>query len=436
MIKILTAAVGCLFAAGPLFAQALTIDQVAELSAAGLGDEAIIAKMRRDGATFDLSAAQMLDLKRRGVSAPVIAAMLGTGAPAATISPAMSLTSPDPMAPHPAGVYLLVKGPSVEMQKLDATVVNQAKSGGIWGYVLTGGIASLSIKATIQNETARVGVGDPSPVFFFFFDESNPEAARQSVAWTSGTAATVNSPSEFTLIRLNEKDGRREARVGSMNIGGTKTGVMDQDRIAFQYDAVRPGVYRVTPREPLEPGEYGFIYSLAAGGAAGALAARIFDFSVQPRAGVQLASVVPSEHSVSKVAPSTSSLPPAAGAQWRQASYSPGTSIAFIDAASVRRQGDVVRFQEALYYRPDQGSDHFVALREASCRDRSFRNISVSYYLGKSAAGSKGESAEAITPKLGTVDDETVLTACGSRKFGKLFEDPDAAAASFFSTAK
>lgn len=138
--------------------------------------------------------------------------------------------------------------------------------------------------------------------------------------------------------------------------------------------------------------------------------------------------------------PATSAAIPSAAmqavAQWRQASYSPGTSIAFIDAASVRRQGDVVRFQEALYYRLDRGTDHFVALREANCRDRSFRNISVSYYLGKSAVGSKGESAEATTPKRGTVDEETVLTACGSRKFGKSFEDTDAAAASFFSTAK
>lgn len=220
-----------------------------------------------------------------------------------------------------------------------------------------------------------------------------------------------------------------------MNIGGAKTGVMDKDRLAFQYDLVRPGVYRIAPREPLEPGEYGFIYSLGTGGAAGALAARIFDFSVQPGADARPASAAPSEHSTSKAAPPTSP-PPAADAQWRQASYSPGTSIAFIDAASVSRQGDVVRFQEALYYRPYQGSDHFVALREANCRDRSFRNISVRYYLAKSVVGSKGESANAVTPKPGTVDEETILTACGSRKFGKLFADPDTAAASFFGIVK
>lgn len=433
MIKILMGAAGFLFAAGPLFAQVLTIDQVAELSAAGLGDEAIIAKMRRDGAVFDLSAAQMLDLKKRGVSAAVIAAMLGTGASFATANPTMSLISPDPMISHPAGVYVLLDG---RMQRLDATVTNQAKTGGIIGYALTAGIASMSIKAAIQNETARVSVNDARPVFYAFFDESNPEAARQNVAWASGTAATVTSPSEFTLIRLIKKDGRREARVGSVNIGGAKTGVMDKDRLAFQYDLVRPGVYRVMPREPLESGEYGFIYSLGTGGAAGALAARIFDFSVQPGADVQLASIAPSEHSVPKTMPAMPLASPTVSVQWRQASYSPGMSVAFIDASSVRRQGETVLFQERFYYRPDQGSDHFAALREANCRDRSFRNISVTYYLGSSVVGSEGEGVEKFSPKVGTVDEETILTACGSRKFGKLFDDPDTAARLFFAKAE
>ncbi len=90
----------------------------------------------------------------------------------------------------------------------------------------------------------------------------------------------VSSPSEFTLIRLIRKDGRREARVGSMNIGGAKTGVMDKDRIAFDYKMVRPGVFKVAATGPLTPGEYGFIFALNGGGAGGALTARIFDFSV------------------------------------------------------------------------------------------------------------------------------------------------------------
>lgn len=91
----------------------------------------------------------------------------------------------------------------------------------------------------------------------------------------------VTSPSEFTLIRMQKKTGRREARVGSMNIAGSKTGVMDKDRLPFLHQMVRPGVYQVDVTKPLEAGEYGFIFSIAGGGAGGAMTARIFDFSVK-----------------------------------------------------------------------------------------------------------------------------------------------------------
>jgi len=150
---------------------------------------------------------------------------------------------------------------------------------------------------------------------------------------------------------------------------------------------------------------------------------------VQNEARMQLASV---STSIPTSAPGA--VVPA-GAQWHQASYSPGLSVAFIDAASVRRDGETVRFWEMLHYRPDQRSDHFVAQREANCRDHSFRNLSVTYYLGKTAAGSDGEGTERIKPQKGTVDDEIVQTACGTRQFGKLFEDPDTAARLFFAEA-
>ncbi|MFC3440883.1 hypothetical protein ACFOKF_06660 [Sphingobium rhizovicinum] len=275
----MTAAAIALALATPALAETLTVDSVIALASAGIGDEAVIAKIKSSGTKFDLSTDQMLALKSKGVSGPIIAAML-SNAPAAA-APAMSMDSPDPLVPHPTGVYLLsYMGSGARMQRIDPTATNQAKTGGIFGYALTGGIASMSIKAAIQNETARVHAQPGKPSFYFFFDESNPETARLSTSWSSGNAATVSSPSEFTLIRLMKKDGRREARVGSANIGGAKTGVMDKDRIAFDYEMVRPGVFRVTPTADLPAGEYGFIYALTPGGSSGAMTARIFDFSI------------------------------------------------------------------------------------------------------------------------------------------------------------
>lgn len=91
----------------------------------------------------------------------------------------------------------------------------------------------------------------------------------------------VTSPAEFTLIKLTSRKGRREARVGSVNIGGAKSGVMDKDQIPFVYEMVRPGVFRATPKAEIASGEYGFIYAISGCGTAGALTARVFDFSVR-----------------------------------------------------------------------------------------------------------------------------------------------------------
>lgn len=264
--------------ASPVLADTLTVDSITQLTAAGIDDEAIIAKIHSSNSRFDLTTDQMIALKAKGVSGPVIAAMLGAGSNGGV---SMVPESPDPLTPHPTGVYLLTVGPpAAKMTKIDATISSQAKTGGIFGYALTAGIASMSIKASIQNASAHTKSESDRPTFYFFFDESNPDTGRTNSTWLTGMVANVSSPNEFTLVRLTQKSGRREARVDSMNIGGAKTGVMDSDRIPFTYDLVRPGVFKITPDKPLVPGEYGFIFSLAGGGAGGALTARIFDFSV------------------------------------------------------------------------------------------------------------------------------------------------------------
>lgn len=266
-----------ILAATPAVAETLNNQLIVALTGAGLGDEAIVAKIKSSTGAYDLSTDQIIALKQKGVSGPVIAAMLASTMPV-TGPVSYSMTALDPMVAHPTGVYLV--GPTA-LTRIDATVSNQAKTGGIIGYALTGGIASMSVKAAIPGDTARAAAAVGKPSFLMFFDESNPESARQVTAFASGAAATVTSPAEFTLIKLTPKKGRREARVGSMNIGGAKSGVMDKDQIPFDYEMVRPGVFRVSPKTELGKGEYGFIYAISGSGTGGALTARVFDFSVR-----------------------------------------------------------------------------------------------------------------------------------------------------------
>jgi hypothetical protein len=286
MMKYGVLALGCaLLFASPAAAETLTNSTVIELVRAGIGNDAVIAKIKASDGKYNLGTDDLIALKNQGVSSDVIAAMIGASTKADAGPAAMSLTDINPMTPHPSGLYL-INASANRLDRIDPTVSNQAKTGGILGYALTGGIASMSVKVAITGEAARVAAQSAAPSFYFFFDASNPQTANIASSWAAGSAQTVSSPSEFTLIRLMEKKGRREARVGSLNIGGAKTGVMDKDRIAFDYQMVRDGVYKVTPKQPLEPGQYGFIYALTGGGSGGAMTARIFDFSVTPSATV------------------------------------------------------------------------------------------------------------------------------------------------------
>lgn len=277
-------ALGCvLIFASPVSAETLTNANVVELVKAGIGNDAIIAKIKSTEGHYNLTTDDLIALKDAGVPGDVIAAMIAGPAKPEPTAAAMSLTDINPMVPHPSGVYF-IDAPGNRLQRIDPTMSNQAKTGGIFGYALTMGIASMSIKVAIAGDAARVAAPTGVPSFYFFFDASNPATSNLASSWASGSAQTVTSPSEFTLIRLMPKNGRREARVGSMNIAGAKTGVMDSDRIAFDYEMVRPGVYKVTPKQMLKPGQYGFIYAIAGAGTAGAMSARIFDFSVSSSA--------------------------------------------------------------------------------------------------------------------------------------------------------
>jgi hypothetical protein len=259
----------------------LNNDSVLRMIAAGIPEQAIVAKIKASPNRFELGTDQLIALKDKGVSGPILAAMLE---PVAKAPEELSDTSPDPMVPHYPGVYMF--GPeSGTMVRLMPTASNQVKTGGLLGYAFTGGIASLSFKALIPGDRARVRAGAARPTFYMFFDESVPRDLIRGDAsvWNSGAGSSTVAPDEMSLVRFMDKKGAREARVGSANIAGGKSGVMDKDRITFTSEQVRPGVFKVTVTTDLPPGEYGFIKSLSGGnvaGGGGALTARVFDFGI------------------------------------------------------------------------------------------------------------------------------------------------------------
>jgi hypothetical protein len=270
-------------------AQAETLDnrKVVQLIKVGLGNEAVIAKINASATQFDVSTDALVALKTAGVPSPVIAAMIDASSGANVSSnAAASSDSPDPKAPHPSGIYLLEtwRAAGGRMLVIDPTTSNQTKTGGFLGYALTGGIASMSFKTVIPNAHAHSVAQTGRPAFYFYFDRANRSLSggAASTFWMNGS---VTSPNEFSLVRFDVKDNRREAKVGKLNIGGAKAGVMDKDRIPFSYTQIAPGVFEVKPDAALADGEYGFLYSSSTGTGAGmaglgATTAKIFDFSI------------------------------------------------------------------------------------------------------------------------------------------------------------
>ena len=269
--------------AAPALGETLSNGSIIALSQAGLGPEAIVAKIHASPGAYDLGTDQLIALKKAGVADAVIAAMLEASGDSGVSANALGASdSTDPRAPHAAGIYLLTPA---KMVRMDATAGNQTKNSGLLGYAFTGGIAKMKIKTVLPNPTARVKATGVRPVFYFYFDQADASLSHGGF-WLAGPGATVTSPSEFSLVRFEKTKSGREVVLGQFNIGGMKTGVMDKARVPFSYADVSPGVFRVTPDADLPPGEYGFVYSATATGTGvgfyggGSMASRIFDFSV------------------------------------------------------------------------------------------------------------------------------------------------------------
>lgn len=257
--------------------EVLNNQTVVSLVQAGLGSESVIAKIKASAGTYDTSTSALIALKQANVPDAVIAAMVDRSTSPVLANATADNASPNPLAPHSPGIYLLEPAGAGRMHRIDATVSNQTKSSNMLGYVMTSGISSMRMKSVIPNPFARVRTSGRRPVFYFYL---NPKGVMAEVSqFGSPLNAVANSPNEFSLLRLDQKKDRREVSIGSFNaFSGIKTGVRDKARIAFSYEDVAPGVYKVIPSADLPPGEYGYILSMTSTGGAGA---RVFDFSIR-----------------------------------------------------------------------------------------------------------------------------------------------------------
>jgi hypothetical protein len=246
---------------------ALTNDDVVRMVGAGLGDDTVIAKIRGSKTGFDTSAEALIDLKKAGLSDAVIRAMINPQA-----SPAPGGLVGQEIEP---GVYLEQDG---QLVPIEPTIVSETKTANRWGAAFSYGISKVKLKAVVLGRQARTQARETKPVFHFYFGVSG--------AGLMFPVPSATSPNEFLLLRMDQKDSRREFQVGKAGVGSAAGGASTDDkvRVAFQSEKLGAGHYRVTLAAPLSPGEYCFFHPQGMGGPVGGAGGKVFDFSVRPGA--------------------------------------------------------------------------------------------------------------------------------------------------------
>lgn len=286
-------------------------EDIARMVAGSVDDKLIYAKILNTKSTFDLTASGMVWLHNNKVDsdiikammapppAPVSAAQLTIREPqqasttearasetAASASKTPTVVAPTaskpraPLSPLPTEVGIHMRLAGNALMSLEKNQYQGVKTSNTFGSAITGGLSAAKIKAVITNPEAAIRTSDANVEFYFVFETSTTTLGRSAQTW----GATLTSPNEFVLLRLDKHDTRREVTVASRSAFNAQSGTDDKDAVPFTFTRLKTGVYRVVTKTPLSPGEYAFFPSAGtAQGTAGS--ARLFDFGVDVSTG-------------------------------------------------------------------------------------------------------------------------------------------------------
>lgn len=251
--------------------EVLTNSSVINLCTKGLSPSIIISKIKTSKTNFDVTSDALIKLKEQKISDDIVNAMVEASANTENISGDTN----DPNSYHESGIYYynpIINKP--EMILLEPSVSAQTKTGSGIGSALTYGAASTKTKAKLDGAMAHLQLDEPSPVFYFYFDKGS------NLNNSSTFFASATSPNEFILVKMDAKKKSREFVTGKNNVySGSAFGVDEKQKIEFEFTKIKTGVYKVTSKNKLMPGEYCFMY---AGNSTGyGAAGKVYDFGIK-----------------------------------------------------------------------------------------------------------------------------------------------------------
>ena len=169
--------------------------------------------------------------------------------------------------PDSVGLFAIQNGKAVRMDLLRH---RRIKTGGIIGYALTGGIASIKTKMEFAGETSDYQFDGKAKLRMYF---GTPPLEKTASLYMFTPNYTVK---DFEISRLQVKKGRRRLTSYSGSAFGSSMGAKDDDELSVRSTKIREGVYDIEVTG--EPGEYCVVFS--SGGVGGGFTG-VFDFTLK-----------------------------------------------------------------------------------------------------------------------------------------------------------
>ena len=233
--------------------EVLTNDSILAMKKAGMSDSLILAKIRTSQTKFDTSTKGLIGLKSAGLSDQIIEAMVGhagsAGSPPAAAAPAAPVAAAARATTAKETIFHLTGNKYVELAAASSSVEFNTS------------VFDSKTELVLKGKKAPYRISDRKPVFYS--------------TW---------SANDVPLVRLKPGSDHddRNLKISSGSYapfgGSIKYGVRSEDKVDMEAaDRDARGLYKLIPKEPLKPGEYGFVLTY---GMAGGTSGRVFDFGV------------------------------------------------------------------------------------------------------------------------------------------------------------
>jgi len=227
----------------------LSVEEIVRLTKAGVSEEVIVGKIKKNAKSFDLSEAELIELKTLGVTDTVVKTLMDPSLPYAPVRPAAPPPPPKPAPPSrkfPEDPHAGAVPPELGMYRISRNVPVPMEMKLFLGQKQGPGLGKVLLKkgktvGYLAGPVARTRYTEASPVFYFRLAEGK-------------------GIEELLLVSLDPKKDRRELDMGPP---APKPELNSETIRQFDSLEVGAGLFRLTPVN-LGKGEYAwFLISTA-----------------------------------------------------------------------------------------------------------------------------------------------------------------------------